>query len=323
MRRLVALLTLATVAITAPSTAHAQTASVAPSSAPPTAGDPHTIANEAFQRGLVLTQREAFLDALAAFQEAYRLYPTAAVLYNVAYCQRALGEYVTALATFEDFLSRDLTGVAATRREEAEQFARELRARLAHIVVALPAAQRVGTEVLLDGRPLEIGASGEANATVNPGRHTLTARRDGYRPLFDDRRVPDGATVRIDVQLQPMPAHVRVTANVAHAAVRIDGHGVGFSPYDADIDPGPRNLEVIARGYIAHRAALNLLPGQNARVAAQLSAEPIAIYRRWWFWSALGVVVTGVVVGTYALTRPAPPPPPYNCGSTGWCVQQP
>ena len=38
------------------------------------------------------------------------------------------------------------------------------------------------------------------------------------------------------------------------------------------------------------------------------AAAPTPIYRRWWFWSALGVVAAGALIGAYAASRPAPQP---------------
>jgi hypothetical protein len=32
------------------------------------------------------------------------------------------------------------------------------------------------------------------------------------------------------------------------------------------------------------------------------------LYRRWWFWTALGAVVAGAAIGGYAASRPGPRP---------------
>ena len=37
-------------------------------------------------------------------------------------------------------------------------------------------------------------------------------------------------------------------------------------------------------------------------------APSVALYRRWWFWTALGAVVAGAAIGGYAASRPGPRP---------------
>jgi hypothetical protein len=60
--------------------------------------------------------------------------------------------------------------------------------------------------------------------------------------------------------------------------------------------------------------------------AAPLSAAPAAppppaerpVYRRWWFWTAIGAVAITAAGTTYALTRDAPSRlPPVTCGPAG------
>ncbi len=49
---------------------------------------------------------------------------------------------------------------------------------------------------------------------------------------------------------------------------------------------------------------------------ASTPAEPDAprpIYKRWWFWTAVGVAAAGAAVGVVLLTRPRDPPCTSNC----------
>jgi tetratricopeptide (TPR) repeat protein len=50
--------------------------------------------------------------------------------------------------------------------------------------------------------------------------------------------------------------------------------------------------------------------GLVTTTSAAPPAAPTPIYRRWWFWSALGVVAAGALIGAYAASRPAPQPYP-------------
>jgi hypothetical protein len=284
------------------------------------ATSPRGRAQPIFLRGLELVQQQRWSDALGAFLEAQRIFPSPVLTFNIGYCQRALGQHVDALRTLRQFIAQPLEGAAATRREEAVNLVHELERRVARIVIAVPADLRTAAEVMLDGRTVQLDASGEVNEVINPGRHTVHVRHEGYAPLFDDRDVGQGASVRVAVRLRRLPARLVITSNVLGATVRLDGALAGRSPFDAETLPGSRRLEVAARGYVPHRSLVNLSPGATTRLRTDLAREPFSIVRQWWFWSALGVVITGVPLIVYAATRPAPPPPDYQCGTLNWCI---
>src|SRR5262245_7706262 len=53
-------------------------------------------ADEAFQLGVALSRKEQWAKALAAFEHAAELTHWADSYFNIAYCRRALGQYVRA-----------------------------------------------------------------------------------------------------------------------------------------------------------------------------------------------------------------------------------
>ena len=59
------------------------------------------------------------------------------------------------------------------------------------------------------------------------------------------------------------------------------------------------------------------------RLSAELPEERIPLTKRWWFWTGAAAIVGAGVLVTYFATRPDPPPPPYETGSTGWLVPLP
>jgi hypothetical protein len=63
-------------------------------------------------------------------------------------------------------------------------------------------------------------------------------------------------------------------------------------------------------------------PGQKVDLRAALAKEDNAITKRWWFWTAAGVLVVGVAAGTYALTRgETTRQEPLDPGGLGWTVR--
>jgi len=286
------------------------------------APDPRVEAQPIFNAGLELVAQQRWAEALDRFLAAFAIFESPTIAFNIGYCQRALGHYVEALATFEGFLAMELSGLAESRVPEARDLVRELEARLATLTIEVPEAERPGLELLVDGRAVD--ASGATiSLRVDPGAHTVHARRDGYAPLFVDHELGPGETERVEVRLAERPARLMVSSNVALAEVFLDGEAIGAVPFDSEITPGRHELEVQSEDYLPHRTVLDVASGDTARVEADLSEEPTPIYARWWFWTGIAVVVAGAVVATWALTRPEAEAPPYDGGNLDWVVGGP
>ena len=121
-------------------------------------------------------------------------------------------------------------------------------------------------------------------------------------------------------------------APLAGAQVSLDGAVVGRTPLDRRVylRPGTYTLAVVSEGYRPDRRRLELRAGDHVslrialeripqastpapfvaapaprrRPARRRPAEPPPIYRRWWFWTVIGVaVVGGATVGVVLGTR--------------------
>jgi len=96
------------------------------------------------------------------------------------------------------------------------------------------------------------------------------------------------------------------------AEVRINGRLVGTAPLSRliRIKPGAVNITAITKGYYTFKRDLNLFPSQTQTVRITMlkiktktriiirPSKPV--WKRWWFWTAIGVVVagsTGLAVG--------------------------
>jgi PEGA domain len=96
----------------------------------------------------------------------------------------------------------------------------------------------------------------------------------------------------------------------AGAEVRINGQLVGAAPLSRLIrlKPGAVNITAISKGFYTFKRDLKLFPSQTQTVKIKMikiktkiiikAAKPV--WKRWWFWTAIGVVVagtTGLAVG--------------------------
>jgi len=284
-----------------------------------TTGDPRARATPLFQRGVALVEEQSWSEALAAFREAAEIFPSPTLAFDIAYCQRALGQFVLALEGFERFLSMDDQGPAASRVDEARGYLRELRERIGHLTVRVPRELVAGAELSIDGQPRRLEGT-EQRFALDPGRHTVQLRHEGFTPLFEDRDLAPGGSITIDAHPRRLPGHLVVQATVEGARVLLDGEDLGVVPLDEEVEPGHHEVVVRAEGFANHRSVLDLLPGDTASVRATLNEEETPLYAQWWFWSAIVAVVGGAAVLTWWLTQPTPEPQPYDGGSLGWVV---
>jgi tetratricopeptide (TPR) repeat protein len=93
--------------------------------APAAAADAQREAKQHFKRGATEYNLGHFREAIAAFQQAYRLDPSPILLYNIASAHRKLGENEQALFFFRRYLSED---PETKDRAKVEQWITELEA---------------------------------------------------------------------------------------------------------------------------------------------------------------------------------------------------
>ena len=128
-----------------------------------------------FQEGLDLADAGKPEPARLKFQQAWSVFKSPAVLYNLARSEQLTGHELEALEHFRLFLRVGATDVKITdaMREKAKQNAAELSRRVGQVEIEVPPSARV----TVDGRPLE--ETPKDPVPVQPGRHTIEATFDG------------------------------------------------------------------------------------------------------------------------------------------------
>lgn len=269
-----------------------------------------------FARAVELLQAERHLEALGLLERVRGQRETAAVAYNMAIAQRALGRHVEAIASLRRYL--DLAGARIDdgRRAEIDGRIAELSATLATVTVRV-AAPPGDVSVTVDGEPVA-PARWNVPAPMNPGRHAFVVRGARYHPLEVTQTFAPGA--RVEVPLRPEPIDIvtrlRVTASARDAEVLLDGVLVGSDGFDARVAPGHHRMQVRAPGFLPYESSLEINPGAALQVRAVL-VEDVPVTRRWWFWTGVGALVVGAI--TAAAWAAASGTEAPTCGSTGWC----
>ena len=295
-------------------------------------------ARDLFKKGAELAKDSQWSAALASFEKSQKLKPHAYTIYNIAICERALGQYVRARRTFVKALGAD-TELPASTREEITKFQAEIDKLVATLeVVVSPADAAIAIdgqaleEVKRDGKiPVTALVSGIAKTIpaarfevlLDPGHHVFVLSREGFSDAVHAEDVRPGESRAIDLALDRLPATLRVSADRDAAVVAVDGLDVGTAPVMLLRPAGTHRVIVRKPGYVTYQFDAAVKPGQRSDVVAALREEKPSILTRWWFWTAASVVVTGAAVTTYALTRPAAERPALDGGGLGWTVRAP
>jgi hypothetical protein len=293
---------------------------------------------QAYLRGVQLAHEEEWGSALAAFEEAATARDAPLIEFNIAYCKRALGRYVTSRETFQEVLA-DPAGLAPSQIEEAQTYLTELDQLIARVAVQMDPPSATLT---VDGRPLAPGEEsdtyfaglapsgsgspiGKAAFTVvlDPGAHVFRAVREGHQDAVILRTYRPGESARLDLHLDVLPATISVHSEPAAAIVRVDSREVGMAPIEFQRMAGRYSLEVVLDKHEPYKASLDLAPGQRTDLTARLNPYQEPLTKKWWFWTAAGLALAGGAALTYAVTRSTPQPPPYDEGSAGWLVHAP
>jgi hypothetical protein len=154
---------------------------------------------------------------------------------------------------------------------------------------SMPASDDVHAKATLDGKPIELFAP----LDVAPGDHTVAVTADGYQPQTVTRRVPEGVTELVELQLQPKPAHLTVHAQ-SGARVEVNGRALGDAPLTRELPAGTYLVGISRRGREPVSAQLVLARGEDKTLEVPMTRS---WKRRAVPWLALSAGVLAIGAG--------------------------
>lgn len=229
-----------------------------------------------FARGLELYDEGRLVEALAEFEEAYRIAPTPALLFNLAQLHADLGHAVEATDAYEGFL-RDAGPSDAELRGDAERALAVQRARIGRLSVEVSVA---GARVFLDDA--ELGTSPLAEPVrVSAGEHVVMAQIAGFETQRHRFRIAGGARYAAVLTLVPSGsrgASLRIESTVPGVDVRVDGAPMGLTPLDATVpvSAGSHRVEGLREGYASFALDVTATDGSETLVVLQTPVDPRA-----------------------------------------------
>ncbi|MBI5537595.1 MAG: PEGA domain-containing protein [Deltaproteobacteria bacterium] len=292
-------------------------------------------ARDEFMKGTAAVKTTQWSEALLHFEKANTIKPSPVAVFNIGYCQRAMGRYVLAKAAFERAV-QDAENMPEAQLEEAKTFIKELDEQLGRVKITIDPPT---TRLAIDGRPLVPLKAGDPKVMVagvapagegetppvptfevilDPGPHLFAASFPGHANVLLNKTIEAKSRAEIPLKLSELPANIHVESDQQRAVVVIDGRDVGLAPVDITRPAGRYRLQVQKKGFVAYETTLTLTPGQKANLRAQMTPETESITQKWWFWGGTAAIIAGGITATYLLTRPEAQPPDYQRGSLGW-----
>jgi|HubBroStandDraft_6_1064221.scaffolds.fasta_scaffold12514_2 hypothetical protein len=268
-------------------------------------------AREAFTAAQVLVNNGDFTGAMTKFGQAYDLSKDPRLLFNMAVCSRDLHDY----AGMQGFLVRYEHDGAASMSSEDHADVENALAAIRNLVGRVKlSVSEPGASVVVDGQ--NVGTTPIADPVVlNLGKHTISVRKDGFRPIEQGLDVAGGTETPVTLTLvvQHHAGHLIVTSD-SDATVVIDGQSAAKGSFDGELPVGTHGVQVTESGKVDYKAQVDLRDGETRTLDVTLENESHGATI--WPWIVGGVVVAaGAAIGGYFLLQPqetTTPVPVFN-----------
>lgn len=248
-----------------------------------------------------------YAEALAAYTAALALAPDdAALYYNLGRAHQAREDYPAAFDALSRF-ARSASPAVRARVPKLVELMEDVRTRVGTLAVRCTADVPDATIAIGDRTsatgcttaPKEIRISVPARQAVVDVK--LTA--DAYQA--QSARIPvtgGGPVVAVTLAVLPKATSGKlfVRATPPDARISIDGVERGNPPLEVPIAVGAHTLDLSANHHDAKHLPIVIEAGKTKDMTVELQRSA-PITTKWWFWTGVGVVVTGIVLTTWYL----------------------
>jgi hypothetical protein len=229
-------------------------------------------------------------EARVLFEQAHSLRPSARTLRGMGMTSFEMKEYVRAEKELNASLVDLRSPLAEAQRHEVLALLLRLEQYIGKLIVHTRPAGANPT-ITLDGSTVE----GEMK--VDLGRHELSVQAPGYRPINRAVSVEGGGkTQTLELTLTPLDLDARSAQPIAAAGQEASPGAAGeAAPGDAPLAPPVA------------------MPNDYG--------DPVSrsVFKKWWFWTIVGVVAVGGAAAAIAVTTKSGTEPPLR-GNTGAVV---
>jgi hypothetical protein len=286
--------------------------------------DPDSVAKakSLYESGGRAYEAGRYLDAIAVFEEAYRLTPRATVAYSLAQAHRLqylsdgdLTKLKRAIELYRSYLEETPTGGRRSQALQHLSFLEPISKKLEEEAAKNPPATPAEPEppktriVVSSGTPgalakLDVSEPAEVPAVfdVVPGKHVVRVEADRYFPETVETSAVEGQVTPVVIELTPQPALIDVKAP-AGAEIVVDDRQAGLAPLARPIEvtPGRHVVSVMDRGREPFVRQVELLGGDRVPVEAELETTLQRQISHYIFAGSGLLLAAGVITALTAL----------------------
>lgn len=220
-----------------------------------------------FQSGISLYEDHNYTAALAEFEAAYRQFPSASALQNVALCQKQLYRYSEARESLARLLRDHWRELDTAERAAVDNAVAELGALIGSVQLTVSPAD---AKLVLDGRSISPEERLQP-IVLDVGEHRVSAEAPGFASISRAFRIAGGhVEVPIALVLTETSGVVTVTAPDAQTAIAIDGRPVAFAEWSGRLDPGRHIVQVYREGFEPFEEEIDVEVGSKTVVKGVL-----------------------------------------------------
>ncbi|MGO8996344.1 MAG: hypothetical protein ACLQVI_23775 [Polyangiaceae bacterium] len=285
-------------------------------------------ARELFREGTEDADAGRFAEGLQKFKRVAAVKETAAVRFNLARCEEALGKIGAALADFE---LAEREGHQDPKAEDVGKLAHDradaLRPRVPRLTLVPPSPPPPGMAVSLDGGKLASATLGIA-LPIDPGAHVVDATATASAPFHLELTLGPGEAKSVPISL---PSASPTPTGDAHDQVPLKDKPVSSSQHTLGwVTLAAGGLFAIGSGifFILHDNAVStvnsdcpggLCPaGQEAQIdGTESNARTYEVLSTAFIAASALAIGTGVVLLATAPKSPATPPIDVTAGAPG------
>ena len=130
--------------------------------------------------------------------------------------------------------------------------------------------------VIIDDK--EAGTAPITITDLKSGVHVVVVRKNGYDDWEESVDIRPGKETTLTAKLYKKTGSISINSDPPGAITFIDGNEVGATPkIIADLIPGKHNVEIIKDGYVNWNENVNIVPGEEITLAAELQLKTGAV----------------------------------------------
>lgn len=266
-------------------------------------------AKERFLAGKAAFDAKNFLEAAEAFNDAYELSKRAELFYNIGQAYRLAGRPLQAKQFYARYL-KDLPD--APNADEVKGTVKDLEDELTKTRGLFTISTKVeGRQVFVDSEKRPRCAATPCTIALSPGKHTLSVRGEGVKPVTKALAVGVGKKQALSFDLtKPPEGMLLLSTDLVGAQLKVKDRTLSL-PLDkpAQLPPGAYPAQIVKDGLVKWSGSVSVSPGETTRLIVPLAQAEAAksgggsILRpvgAGVLGLGLGLVVTGMIMNQQA-----------------------